>query len=352
LVPVKAVVFDLGGVLIDWDPRYLYRKLLADEAAVEEFLATVCTPEWNTEQDRGRPFAEGVAELVERHPEQAAAIAAYHERWPEMLGGDVSGAVELLAELRAAGVPLYALTNWSTETFVFARERFAFLEWFDGVLVSGEERLIKPDPAIFELLAERFGLDPRATFYVDDSAVNVTWRLGGCSLDPLPLPGHRLVGVVHDLGHGQLARPVAAGLEAGDDGGGELGPAAEQLALDPGQLGHLGRLGALGEVQLEQAEAADLEGLVGGLAQPGGERGPALGRDPVAAPPAPGLLPLLGQQPQAGQPLGLGVDLAVRELPEVGDAPADRRLDGVRGRGAVPVHQAEDDVGHGGQIGS
>lgn len=170
---VKAAVFDLGGVLIDWDPRYLYRKLLADEGEVEEFLATVCTPEWNAEQDRGRPFAEGVAELVERHPAHAAAIAAFHERWPEMLAGDIPGAVELLAELRATGLPLYALTNWSAETFVVARERFAFLDWFDGLLVSGEERIIKPDPAIFELLLDRFGLDPGSTFYVDDSPANV-----------------------------------------------------------------------------------------------------------------------------------------------------------------------------------
>ena len=172
-MPVKAVVFDLGGVLIDWDPRYLYRKLLDEEAAVEEFLATVCTPEWNAEQDRGRPFAEGVAELVERHPVHAAAITAYHERWPEMLGGAVGGTVEVLAELRAAGVPVYALTNWSAETFGIARERFEFLEWFDGVLVSGEERMIKPDPAIFRLLLDRFGLDPGATFYIDDSPANV-----------------------------------------------------------------------------------------------------------------------------------------------------------------------------------
>ena len=169
----KAVVFDLGGVLIDWDPRYLYRKLLADEAAVEEFLATVCTPEWNDEQDRGRPFAEGVAELVERHPVHAAAITAYHERWTEMLGGGIAGSVELLAELRKAGVPLYALTNWSAETFGIARERYQFLEWFDGVLVSGEQRMIKPDPAIFRLLLDRFGLDPQTVFYIDDSPANV-----------------------------------------------------------------------------------------------------------------------------------------------------------------------------------
>ena len=191
-MPVKAVVFDLGGVLIDWDPRYLYRKLLADEAAVEEFLATVCTPEWNAEQDRGRPFAEGVAELVERHPAHADAIAAYAERWPEMLGGVIGGTVELLAELRAAGTPLYALTNWSAETFVVARERFELLSWFDGVVVSGEERMIKPDPRFFWLLLDRFGLDPGATFYVDDSEPNVAAarRLG---LDAVRFTGPRQV---------------------------------------------------------------------------------------------------------------------------------------------------------------
>jgi 2-haloacid dehalogenase len=185
----KAVVFDLGGVLIDWDPRHLYRKLLADEAAVEEFLATVCTPEWNAELDRGRPFAEGVAQLVERHPEHAAAIAAYHERWPEMVAGDIPGTVEVLAELRAAGVPLYALTNWSAETFAITRGRFEFLEWFDGLLVSGEERVTKPDPAIFQLLLDRFGLDPTATVFVDDSAANVAAarRLG---FDAIGFTGH------------------------------------------------------------------------------------------------------------------------------------------------------------------
>jgi 2-haloacid dehalogenase len=198
LVAVKAAVFDLGGVLIDWDPRYLYRKLLADEGEVEEFLATVCTPEWNAEQDRGRPFAEGVAELVERHPAHAAAIAAFHERWPEMLGGDIPGAVELLAELRATGLPLYALTNWSAETFVVARERFAFLDWFDGLLVSGEERIIKPDPAIFELLLDRFGLDPGSTFYVDDSPANVA-AAAALGLD-----------AVRFTGPGRLRRDLAA----------------------------------------------------------------------------------------------------------------------------------------------
>jgi 2-haloacid dehalogenase len=134
----------------------------------------VCTLEWNAEQDRGRPFAEGVAELVERHPAHADAITAYHERWPEMLGGAIDGSVELLAELRAGGVPVYALTNWSAETFGIARDRYEFLDWFEGVVVSGEERMIKPDPAIFQLLLDRFGLDPEATVFVDDSEANVT----------------------------------------------------------------------------------------------------------------------------------------------------------------------------------
>jgi 2-haloacid dehalogenase len=198
LVSTKAVVFDLGGVLIDWDPRHLYRKLLADEAAVEEFLATVCTPEWNAELDRGRPFAEGVAELVERYPEHAAAIAAYHQRWPEMVAGDIPGTVQVLADLRAGGVPLYALTNWSAETFAITRDRFEFLDWFDGLLVSGEERMTKPDPAIFQLLLDRFGLDPEETVFVDDSPANVAAarRLG--------------IDAVRFTGHDQLRRELAA----------------------------------------------------------------------------------------------------------------------------------------------
>jgi 2-haloacid dehalogenase len=169
----EAVVFDLGGVLIDWDPRYLYRKLFDDEAAMEHFLATVCTAAWNAEHDRGRPFAEGVAELVARHPEHAAAIAAWRERWDEMLAGDVAGSVQLLAELRARGRPLYALSNWSAETFRLARGRFPFLQWFDGMVISGEERLAKPDRAIFELLLDRFRLRAATTVFVDDVPANV-----------------------------------------------------------------------------------------------------------------------------------------------------------------------------------
>ncbi len=170
-----AVVFDLGGVLIDWDPRYLYRKLIPDDPArIEWFLATVCTGEWNEEQDAGRPFAEGVALLCRRHPEHEALIRAYDERWPEMLNGAFPQTVAILEGLHRRGRrPLYALTNWSAEKFPVARERFAFLDWFDGIVVSGELGLRKPDPRIFRHLLERFALRPAATVFIDDSARNV-----------------------------------------------------------------------------------------------------------------------------------------------------------------------------------
>ncbi len=172
--PVTAVVFDLGGVLIDWDPRYLYRPLFdGDEAAMEIFLATICTPDWNGRQDAGRPFAEAIEILVRRHPEQRDLIVAFWDRWPETLGDAIAPTVELLAELRGAGVAVYALSNWSAETFPFARPRYPFLEWFDGLVISGEEGIAKPDQRIYELLLERHGLDAASVVFVDDSEANV-----------------------------------------------------------------------------------------------------------------------------------------------------------------------------------
>jgi 2-haloacid dehalogenase len=171
--PIAAVVFDLGGVLIDWDPRYLYRELIEDEAEMEHFLATVTTPEWNRAQDAGRPWAEAVEELARRHPERRELIEAYWERWHDTLGDAIQPTVEVLDELRGTGVRLFALTNWSGETFPVARPRFPFLEWFEGIVVSGDERLIKPDPQIFRVLIERYGVDPETTVFIDDAADNV-----------------------------------------------------------------------------------------------------------------------------------------------------------------------------------
>jgi len=167
------VLFDLGGVLVDWNPRHLYRRLFADEQAMEEFLETVCTRAWNEEQDLGRPFAEGVRLLTEQYPHWAEEIRAYDARWHEMLRGPIEGSVAVLGELRESGVGLFALTNWSAEKFPQSRARFPFFDWFTGIVVSGEERLKKPDPRIFDLAARRFGLDPGATVFVDDSATNV-----------------------------------------------------------------------------------------------------------------------------------------------------------------------------------
>jgi 2-haloacid dehalogenase len=160
---------------------------------MEEFLATVCTSDWNDRLDRGRPFAEGVAELVERFPDQAELISAYHERWPEMLGGSIDGTVAVLDELRGAGVPVYVLSNASAETWPYAVERFPFLDRFEGVLLSGEVGMAKPDPEIFDELCRRFGLVPESTIFVDDKAANVdaARRLGFTAHHFIGAPGLR-----------------------------------------------------------------------------------------------------------------------------------------------------------------
>jgi 2-haloacid dehalogenase len=170
----EIVVFDLGGVLIDWDPRHLYRKLFAgNEVAMEHFLATVCTHEWNRGQDAGRTFAEGARLLKAEHPDKAGMIDAYCARFDEMMPGPIAGSVEILADLKCLGAPLYCLTNFSAETYPPTFERFEFLRWFHGVMVSGEVGIIKPDPRIFELLLERFAIDPKRAVYIDDVAANV-----------------------------------------------------------------------------------------------------------------------------------------------------------------------------------
>jgi 2-haloacid dehalogenase len=171
---ITAVAFDLGGVLIDWNPRHLYRKFFgADEAAMERFLAEVATQEWNASFDAGRPFAEGVAERIAAHPDQAELISAYHTRWHEMLGGAFEGTLAILRELRRAGVPTYALSNWSAETFATTRALYPFLDEMDGILISGEAKVGKPDPAIFREFLRRFGLTAEATVFIDDWDRNV-----------------------------------------------------------------------------------------------------------------------------------------------------------------------------------
>jgi 2-haloacid dehalogenase len=169
----SVVVFDIGGVLIDWDPRHLYRKLFAgDETAMEHFLANVCTHEWNRCQDAGRSFAEGARLLKLRHPDKTELIDAYGARFDEMMAGPIVGVVEILAELRERDTPLYLLSNFSAETFPPAFERFDFLRWFRGTVISGEVGVIKPDPRIYEIMLARFAIDPLRAVYIDDVAAN------------------------------------------------------------------------------------------------------------------------------------------------------------------------------------
>lgn len=170
---ITTVVFDLGGVLIDWNPRYLYRELFDDEKEMEWFLENICTSEWNSMQDAGRSFGEATADLLEKHPEHEQMIRAYYDRWEDMLAGPIHDTVELLREVRDSPYRLYALTNWSAESFPVARERYDFLSWFEGIVVSGDICMKKPDPEIFEHLTEVFDIEPRQTVFIDDVPANV-----------------------------------------------------------------------------------------------------------------------------------------------------------------------------------
>lgn len=170
----QAVVFDLGGVLIDWNPRHLYRKMFnGDEEAMERFLSEICTSEWNAGLDKGRSFVEATEELIARHPEQAGLIRAFFDRWPEMVAGVIEQTVEILAEVKRAGHEIYALSNWSAETFPYARERFRFLDWFDFIVISGAIGWVKPSREIFDFLLQKTGRRAEECVFIDDSPVNI-----------------------------------------------------------------------------------------------------------------------------------------------------------------------------------
>ncbi len=171
---MKSVIFDLGGVLIDWNPRHLYRKLFpGDEAAMERFLGEICTMEWHLQHDAGRPFAETCAELKLRHPGHDALIDAFAARHDEMTAGAIPETVALLERLAAGGVPLYAITNYPAETFPIAQKKFPFLALFRDVAVSGRERILKPDAELFRILFRRNNIVPEQAIFIDDSIKNV-----------------------------------------------------------------------------------------------------------------------------------------------------------------------------------
>lgn len=170
---MKNIVFDFGGVLVDWNPHHLYDKYFGSREKSEWFLNNICLYSWNLQMDGGKPFAEGVAELQAEHPEWSEAIAIYHTRWIEMMNGEIEGMVSVVKRLKMAGYGVYGLTNWSAETFPMIRDTYPVFQEFDGIVVSGEEHLLKPDEAIYKCLLERYDLQAEESLFIDDNADNV-----------------------------------------------------------------------------------------------------------------------------------------------------------------------------------
>jgi 2-haloacid dehalogenase len=203
-----AIIFDFGGVLVDWDPHYLYRPFFnGDDAAIDRFLLEIGFREWNLQQDGGRSFDEGVATLSAQFPQYAHLIRAYHERYADSIIGSIQGTVEILRACKAAGYPLYGLSNWALEKFDLIRPKYDFFDCFDDILISSTVNLVKPDPRIFEIFLKRIGRRAEECVYIDDSAVNAAAadRLGFITI-PFESPKQLVaeldrLGVLHLNGH-------------------------------------------------------------------------------------------------------------------------------------------------------
>lgn len=170
---INTIIFDLGGVLIDWNPAYVFDKLIVDEAKRKHFFTEICTSDWNEEQDAGRSLEEGTKILVDQYPEWQEYIEAYYGRWEDMLGGPIQETVDIFREIKESGkYKLYALTNWQAELFPIALRKYDFLHWFDGRLVSGEEKTRKPFPEFYQLLIDRFGINKAEAIFIDDNLRN------------------------------------------------------------------------------------------------------------------------------------------------------------------------------------
>lgn len=169
----NTIIFDLGNVLVRWDPANLYTKIFDDNEKADFFLKNVCTMDWHTEQDAGRSPQEGTEALVKDHPDWEPAIRAFYDRWKEMFAGPIDGSVQILDELKRKGYRVYALSNWNAELFQRTAQDFPFLEWFDGKVISGEEYMIKPGEDIFHLLFRRYHINPAEALFIDDNPHNV-----------------------------------------------------------------------------------------------------------------------------------------------------------------------------------
>jgi 2-haloacid dehalogenase len=171
---INTIVFDLGAVLIDWNPHYLYHSVFDNEEEMKYFLANVATSDWNEEQDAGRSLKEGTELLVQQFPEHEANILAFYGRWHEMLGDPFWDTIEIFKQLKETGkYKIYALTNWSAETFPIALERYEFLNWFDGIVVSGAEKMRKPTPEFYQILLDRYDVKAEEALFIDDNKRNV-----------------------------------------------------------------------------------------------------------------------------------------------------------------------------------
>jgi 2-haloacid dehalogenase len=171
---IKAIIFDFGNVLLEWNPRRVYQRYFVDDPeGMERFFQEVNFADWNLQQDKGRPFAEGVAVLSEKFPHYAQLIQAYQDNWIDSIGAAYSGTVEILKKLKQAGYPLYGLSNWSAETFPFAREKYDFFDLFDDFVISGEVGHVKPDPEIFQIILEKIGKPAGECLFIDDAISNI-----------------------------------------------------------------------------------------------------------------------------------------------------------------------------------
>lgn len=196
---MDTIIFDLGGVLIDWNPRYLYRKIFKTEAEVTWFLENICTGEWNDQQDAGRSFEEATEVLVKNHPDWEVPIRAWYGRWQETISGPLHDTVDILRQVKDSDQHrLYALTNWSAETFPWALDNFDFLHWFEGIVVSGIEKTRKPYPEFYQILFDRHKIDPSTALFIDDNHKNIV--------------GAQAVGLntIHFQSPGQLKSELAA----------------------------------------------------------------------------------------------------------------------------------------------
>jgi 2-haloacid dehalogenase len=169
---INTIIFDFGGVLIDWNPRYVYRDEFEESSEMEHFLSKVCTEDWNLQQDKGRSLAEGTRILQDKFPEYVVKIQLYYDQWEKMIKGYIPQNVTVLRNLKEK-YKLYGLTNWSAETFPIVFKRFSFFKLFDGIVISGEEKLIKPDRKIFELMLERYHLEAKNSLFIDDNMNNI-----------------------------------------------------------------------------------------------------------------------------------------------------------------------------------